>query len=356
MADGDGRRAARGVQMLDDEPTTTIIPMDELERRLDEAYAETWAEPDEAANALVYRPGVAEITQDIVIPEVVLRQHESRRPFGAPVAAPEEAFAPDEYAPEEYAPEEFDADGFSADEAARPVAEPRRVRTGGRHRVAAPPQALRGRAALLALAAGATVTGFALGAPSSKAPHSATAEATPTTRLSDASAAEVPAPTDMQQFAQALPDGASRKAAQDAAIAATQRPLFVLPAKGEFTSTFGSRWGAMHAGVDIAGPIGTPIYAVEDGTIISAGPASGFGLWVRLQAADGTITVYGHVNTMTVTVGQHVMAGDQIATIGNRGDSTGPHLHFEVWRGGTTKIDPLPWLAQRGISLGNYEG
>ncbi len=122
------------------------------------------------------------------------------------------------------------------------------------------------------------------------------------------------------------------------------------------TQYFGHwRAGSRHTGVDIAGPIGTPIYAVMDGTVIDAGPASGFGLWVRLRHDDGTITVYGHVNTTTVTVGQHVMAGDQIATLGNRGFSTGPHCHFEVWLHGTDRSDPLPWLASRGISLGPEE-
>ncbi len=77
-------------------------------------------------------------------------------------------------------------------------------------------------------------------------------------------------------------------------------------------------------------------------------------MWVRLLHADGTITVYGHINESLVTVGQHVMAGDQIATMGNRGFSTGPHLHFEVHLNGVDKIDPLPWLATRGISLGQY--
>ena len=73
---------------------------------------------------------------------------------------------------------------------------------------------------------------------------------------------------------------------------------------------------------------------------------------VAAKAQDGTITVYGHIDTSTVTVGQQVMAGDQIATVGNRGFSTGPHLHFEVHLAGENKIDPLPWLASRGISLG----
>ncbi len=142
--------------------------------------------------------------------------------------------------------------------------------------------------------------------------------------------------------------------AEDDAQRATSglRPLFMKFASGTFTSGFGARWGVEHLGVDVAAPIGTPIYAVEDGKVISAGPASGFGMWVRLQHDDGTITVYGHVDTATVSVGQRVMAGDQIATVGNRGFSTGPHCHFEVWLNGSDKVDPLPWLASRGISLG----
>ena len=63
-------------------------------------------------------------------------------------------------------------------------------------------------------------------------------------------------------------------------------------------------------------------------------------------------TGYGHIDTATVSQGQRVLAGDQIATMGNRGFSTGPHCHFEVWLNGTDKIDPVPWLATRGISLG----
>jgi len=126
---------------------------------------------------------------------------------------------------------------------------------------------------------------------------------------------------------------------------------FVKPAEGTFTSGFGSRWGTTHYGVDIANRIGTPIYAVTDGVVVEAGPASGFGLWVRIQHADGTISVYGHVNTFSVHEGQHVRAGEQIATMGNRGNSTGPHLHFEIWDPSGKKMNPQPWLAERGITL-----
>jgi murein DD-endopeptidase MepM/ murein hydrolase activator NlpD len=135
-----------------------------------------------------------------------------------------------------------------------------------------------------------------------------------------------------------------------------QQPLFIMPAKGIFTSGFGYRWGVLHAGIDLANSIGTPIHAVSDGVVIDSGPTAGYGMWVKLRHADGTVTLYGHVNTTLVSVGQRVMAGDQIATMGNRGNSTGPHLHFEVLLGGTQRVDPVPWLAKRGLSVGTFAG
>ncbi len=125
---------------------------------------------------------------------------------------------------------------------------------------------------------------------------------------------------------------------------------FSLPAKGAFTSGFGSRWGTMHRGIDIAAPIGSPIYAVADGTVVEAGPAQGFGLWVRIRHDDGTISIYGHMYDFFVSQGERVPAGMQIARIGNRGDSTGPHLHFEIVQNGQ-HVDPQAWLALHGLSL-----
>ncbi len=133
-----------------------------------------------------------------------------------------------------------------------------------------------------------------------------------------------------------------------------QRPLFVMPTKGVFTSGFGYRWGVLHGGIDLANSIGTPILAAADGVVIDAGPTAGYGAWVKLRHADGTVTLYGHVNTWLVNIGERVWAGDQIATIGNRGNSTGPHLHFEVLQNGTDRVDPVGWLAKRGLSPGNY--
>ncbi|WP_442240189.1 M23 family metallopeptidase [Rhodococcus sp. TAF43] len=260
----------------------------------------------------------------------------------------------------------------SAD-ASRDVAAP--ARRGGLHRLPTPPSALKGRAAVIAVAAGAVVAAgqAAISSPAKDSDHSevslTASGAAATTAVpqaaqfsdvaqnpsSDSSAPQVLAvanPTDLGQFSNLLAKGQRFSEERAAREAAARRPLFVLPAKGTYTSSFGARWGTLHAGVDIANAIGTPIYAVADGEVIDSGPASGFGMWVRVQHADGTITVYGHIDTTLVTVGQKVMAGDQIATMGNRGFSTGPHLHFEVHLAGENKIDPLPWLATRGISLG----
>ncbi|KAA2254111.1 M23 family metallopeptidase [Solihabitans fulvus] len=146
---------------------------------------------------------------------------------------------------------------------------------------------------------------------------------------------------------------ADKAAADKAAAELAARAKVVKPTEGTFTSGFGSRWGSMHYGIDLANAIGTPIVSVADGVVVEAGPASGFGLWVRVQHNDGTITVYGHVNETLVQQGQQVRAGQEIATLGNRGESTGPHLHFEVWLHGSAaeKIDPLPWLAERGVAI-----
>jgi murein DD-endopeptidase MepM/ murein hydrolase activator NlpD len=146
-------------------------------------------------------------------------------------------------------------------------------------------------------------------------------------------------------------------AGQQAAAAASTTSATggaVAPATGRVTSCYGSRWGTLHAGVDIAAPIGTPIYAPEGGVVLQAGPASGFGLAVAVKHSDGTITLYGHVNRFFVSAGQAVAAGQQIAEVGNRGQSTGPHLHFEVHTGGlyVNRVNPVPWLTARGISLG----
>jgi murein DD-endopeptidase MepM/ murein hydrolase activator NlpD len=146
-----------------------------------------------------------------------------------------------------------------------------------------------------------------------------------------------------------LINSAKAAGAQEAALVGDE--VYVLPTDGRFTSGFGGRWGAMHEGIDLAASIGTPIYAMTDGVVEESGPASGFGLWVVLRHPDGTRTVYGHVNRIFVDQGERVRAGEEIAEVGNRGHSTGPHLHFEVWDQDGTKINPAPWLQQHGIPV-----
>jgi murein DD-endopeptidase MepM/ murein hydrolase activator NlpD len=151
--------------------------------------------------------------------------------------------------------------------------------------------------------------------------------------------------------------GAAYAAERAEREALLQRPMFAMPTRGIFTSGFGFRWGALHDGIDVAGPIGTPVYAASDGIVKEAGATnSGYGAWVLITHADGTVTRYGHINSWNVQVGQRVFAGDQIATVGNRGNSTGPHLHFSVLLGGTNATDPVSWLAARGVSVGPYTG
>ncbi|WP_345414733.1 M23 family metallopeptidase [Pseudonocardia xishanensis] len=143
---------------------------------------------------------------------------------------------------------------------------------------------------------------------------------------------------------------AARQAAELAKVGAAQSAAGgIQMLVGRVSSGFGLRGGTSHMGLDIAAPIGTPIHVPLAGTVISSGPASGFGLWVRVQHDDGTITTYGHINRSFVGVGQRVAKGEQIAEVGNRGESTGPHLHIEVTTPGGTKINPKPWLDEHGI-------
>lgn len=159
-------------------------------------------------------------------------------------------------------------------------------------------------------------------------------------------------PTDTAADAvQAMAKGERFLAERAAREAEARRPRFVLPTHGRFTSGYGARWGTSHWGIDLANSIGTPIVAAADGVVVEAGPATGFGLWIRLRHEDGTITVYGHINRALVEEGEHVQAGEEIAEMGNRGQSTGPHLHFEVWDPDGRKINPLIWLHEHGIDL-----
>ena len=145
-------------------------------------------------------------------------------------------------------------------------------------------------------------------------------------------------------------------AAEAAAAAAAEaaRPKTVLPVDGaRLTSGYGGRWGTFHYGIDLAAPMHTPEYAAADGVVLRAGSASGFGLAVYILHENGDVTVYGHMDEILVEPGDYVDAGETIALLGNRGQSTGPHLHFEVHEGGMdgTRVNPVPWLRERGVDI-----
>lgn len=96
------------------------------------------------------------------------------------------------------------------------------------------------------------------------------------------------------------------------------------------TSGFGSRWGRLHAGIDVGIPVGTPLFAAKSGTVSFAGPAQGYGNYVCIQHDGGLMTCYGHLSRINVSTGKSVSQDTEIARSGNTGSSTGAHLHFET--------------------------
>ncbi|MGB3301169.1 MAG: M23 family metallopeptidase [Gordonia sp. (in: high G+C Gram-positive bacteria)] len=266
----------------------------------------------------------------------------------------------------------------AVDVAPRPAGAPAPERNKPKHRLAAPSSALRARTALFAIAAGATAIAVTGSGSSDQASPIAQAPAdpAPTDALGIANASNVTnddgpvgmvaasAESDMNTYKTQLKQGAALAKAQAAAIAAKQKPLISSPlplGSYQLTSAFAPRWGSFHGGIDMAAPLGTPIHAATDGVVVDAGPASGYGNWIQIKAADGTITMYGHMASSGVLVhkGQTVTAGDTIGMVGSEGFSTGPHLHFERWipKGGSmVKVDPAVWLAKMGIRLSALTG
>jgi len=128
------------------------------------------------------------------------------------------------------------------------------------------------------------------------------------------------------------------------------RESWVLPIKGAtFTSGYGWRWGRMHEGNDFGTPTGTPLAAMSTGTVIFAGFQGGYGNKVEIEYWDGTVSVYGHLSSISASVGDRVAPGDIIGLSGNTGHSTGPHLHLEIHPQGGNAVDPEPWLQRKGL-------
>lgn len=123
----------------------------------------------------------------------------------------------------------------------------------------------------------------------------------------------------------------------------------LLPAKGWITSYYGPRMSdfsgriKMHEGLDVGADPGTPIIAPADGVVTFAGTKPGFGNFVQIDHGYGVETIYAHAKTVSAQKGQRVKRGDLLATVGNTGNSTGPHLHYEIRVNGTP-VDPLYYI------------
>jgi murein DD-endopeptidase MepM/ murein hydrolase activator NlpD len=118
---------------------------------------------------------------------------------------------------------------------------------------------------------------------------------------------------------------------------------FIWPVEGVVVSGYGMRWGRLHEGIDIAAATGTPIWAAAAGTVIYAGWLGGYGNLVVLDHGNGLSTAYAHASAILVSVGRRVFQGETIAVVGSTGNSSGPHLHFEVRVNGVA-VDPLLYL------------
>jgi hypothetical protein len=143
-----------------------------------------------------------------------------------------------------------------------------------------------------------------------------------------------------------------RKAAEEAARKERLRPKFALPVAQHGLSAYygqsGINWMSVHTGIDFPVSYGTTVMAATDGTVRTQWN-SAYGNMMIVTAKDGTETWYCHLSSYRVASGTTVKAGDPIAYSGNSGNSTGPHLHFEVRPADGSPIDPLPWLRSHGI-------
>jgi murein DD-endopeptidase MepM/ murein hydrolase activator NlpD len=169
------------------------------------------------------------------------------------------------------------------------------------------------------------------------------------------SASATTAPSTARALGASAPAGRTESSA---AALSTENP--VLPVEGAISSPFGIRSDPFtgeqrfHAGVDVAAPRGTAIHAVADGEVVFAGwRRGGSGRVVEVRHADGLVTSYAHAERTLVRAGQHVVAGEVVATVGSSGRASGPHLHFAAARDGQA-IDPSS-LLERSQAVGTTQ-
>jgi murein DD-endopeptidase MepM/ murein hydrolase activator NlpD len=123
----------------------------------------------------------------------------------------------------------------------------------------------------------------------------------------------------------------------------------IAPAKGRLSSSYGWRISPfsgkdrMHLGLDIAAPIGSPIYATADGTVVRTAMTDDYGRMLEIQHNNKLLTRYAHTSMIYVKEGQKVKKGDVIAAVGSTGRSTGPHVHYEIEVDGR-RVDPVTYI------------
>ncbi|MGK5544964.1 peptidoglycan DD-metalloendopeptidase family protein [Streptomyces sp. URMC 127] len=115
----------------------------------------------------------------------------------------------------------------------------------------------------------------------------------------------------------------------------------------------GANWASTHSGQDFAVPSGTPVRSIGAGTVVATGCGGAFGISLVVQHDDGWYSQYAHLAARFVSPGQQVRAGQWIGLSGTTGNSTGPHLHFEIRTSPEfgSAVDPVPWLNERGVRL-----
>ncbi|WP_030728993.1 LysM peptidoglycan-binding domain-containing M23 family metallopeptidase [Streptomyces sp. NRRL S-237] len=199
-----------------------------------------------------------------------------------------------------------------------------------------------------------------LGGPGEPAPSEAEAEAAPAPAPEVETDAQQAAPKPVrkhaEQAAPAQPEAAAEPEAQ--APAAPQSAAgFVAPVGGGISTQYkvaGAMWSSgYHTGVDFIAAMGTTVKAVGAGTVVSAGWSGSYGNEIVIRHADGKYSQYAHLSQLSVSSGQSVTAGQAIGLSGSTGNSTGPHLHFEIRTTPSygSDMDPIAYLRAKGASL-----
>ncbi|MEU9299919.1 LysM peptidoglycan-binding domain-containing M23 family metallopeptidase [Streptomyces sp. NPDC048269] len=198
-----------------------------------------------------------------------------------------------------------------------------------------------------------------LGAKGEAAPAAAPVDSAPAPAPAR-KAAPKPAPKSAPKPAEKTAEkaaAAQQDSAAEAPAAQQSASGFVAPVSGGISTQYkvaGSMWSSgYHTGVDFIASSGTTVKAVGAGTVVSAGWAGAYGNEVIIQHADGTYSQYGHLSQLSVSAGQSVTGGQRIGLSGSTGNSTGPHLHFEIRTGPSygSDIDPLAYLRSKGVSI-----